>query len=223
MLLDKPEVRLVSITQPVNGMAPEEFISYCARVSSPQNQSNIETAPKLLRYLISHGHWSPFEMIHVGFEVVTDRAIAAQILRHWSLHVQEFSQRYARVTDFMLHEARLQDPKNRQSSLAAPTSTEAAFSTMQAECIAHCEGLYNQALALGVAKEVARYLLPVSAVSRMYLIGSVRDWMFYLKQRLDISAQKEHREIAELIKQILLIHFPNVGEAFFTSEVAYGK
>lgn len=221
------QVKLVGITRPegvfesvdVPGVSqslnPEEFIVYMARVSSPSNQMKTETAPKLLTYLIRKGHWSPFDMIDMLVEVETSRAIAAQILRHWSFRFQEFSQRYA-VADlgFEIYEARLQDPKNRQGSIAeVPPDVADWWRYAQRAHAAASKSLYEDALRRGLAKELARMVLPLSTRTRLYIKGSVRSWMFYLKSRTAAEAQKEHREIAVECQALFREKFPATYEA----------
>jgi thymidylate synthase (FAD) len=215
-------VELVSLTTPYAGhadvapLSPEELIVYCARVSSPQNQTNTLTAPKLIRYLIEHKHYSPFEMCDVAFEVETSRAIAAQILRHWSLSFQEFSQRYATASlGFEIYPARLQAEKNRQGSAVEAPSGDLAewWELKQTTHYALCELEYEAALHRGIARELARMLLPLATRTRLYIKGDVRSWIFYLKARLAADAQFEHREVAAAILPIFAKLFPNVAEA----------
>lgn len=190
----------------------EEKVAYCARVSNPENQHNHETAGKLLKYLVKHKHFSPFEMVNVCMEIETTRDIARQILRHRSFSFQEFSQRYAIVNDFENRECRLQDTKNRQNSLVTDDKDlkewwDAAQKRVQHEA----SFVYQQALQKGVAKEQARALLPEGlAVSRMYMNGTLRSWMHYIEVRTDPSTQKEHRDVAEACKTVLSILCPNI-------------
>lgn len=190
----------------------EEKVAYCARVSNPDNQHNHETAGKLLKYLVKHKHFSPFEMVNVCMEIETTRDIARQILRHRSFSFQEFSQRYAIVNDFENRECRLQDTKNRQNSLVTDDKDlkewwDAAQKRVQHEA----SFVYQQALQKGVAKEQARALLPEGlAVSRMYMNGTLRSWMHYIEVRTDPSTQKEHRDVAEACKTVLSILCPNI-------------
>lgn len=191
----------------------DEVIAYCARVSNPSNQHNMETAPRLLRYLRKHRHWSPFEMASVCLEIVTTRDIARQMLRHRSFSFQEFSQRYAEATDFAeLTEPRLQDEKNRQNSLETDDQYLSQWWKMaQNRSIVEAEYLYKEALNKGIAKEVARKLLPEGlTMSRLYMAGTVRSWLHYLEVRTGVETQKEHREIALLCKNELECLLPTV-------------
>ena len=190
----------------------EEQIAYMARVSNPTNQDNKETAPRLLRYLIRNKHWSPFEMVNVCMEIECTRDIARQILRHRSFSFQEFSQRYAEALDMECSEARLQDEKNRQNSL--PTQDRELqrwWDEMQRSLIAQARGVYGAALNNGIAKEVARKVLPEGlTMSRMYMNGTLRSWMHYVDIRCGEETQKEHREVAEKCKAILTAQFPSL-------------
>ena len=190
----------------------EEKVAYCARVSNPENQHNHETAPKLLKYLMKHKHWSPFEMANVCMEIETTRDIARQILRHRSFSFQEFSQRYAKVQDFSIRECRMQDNKNRQNSLNT-NNTEMQFwwEATQRRVQAEAEFMYQAALNRGIAKEQARALLPEGmAMSRMYMNGTLRSWLHYIEVRTDPSTQKEHRDVAEACKTVLSVLCPNI-------------
>jgi thymidylate synthase (FAD) len=213
------KVELISITNSLIGVAgtyltPEEIIVYTARVSSPANQDNLETAPKLIKYLIKQKHWSPFEMVDLTFEVETSRAIAAQILRHKSFSFQEFSQRYSEVTRFETYLPRRQDVKNRQNSIDdLPKETADWFLAQQEKIQKDSMEVYNKALELGIAKECARFLLPLETATRLYIKGSVRSWIHYFDVRCDGSTQKEHRDIALQIREIFFGHFPNIKAA----------
>ena len=211
-------VKLISVTEPdIEGLQnAEDLVAYCARVSNPSNQMNSETAPKLLGFLIKHKHWSPFEMVDMTVEIKTSRAIAAQILRHRSFSFQEFSQRYSTATDFEDIEFRLQGDKNRQvgENLLDPTdlryvdlytSTQEA---MEASTIA-----YNKMIQGGIAKEVARMILPLTTQTTMYMKGSLRSWIHYLDLRTEQNTQKEHRIIADECKLIFTENFPIISEA----------
>lgn len=202
----------------------EELIVYMARVSNPGNQSNLETAPKLINYLIKNKHWSPFEMASMTVEIVTSRAIAQQILRHRSFSFQEFSQRYAEVSDFEPVELRKKAEKNRQSSEEAfdpiisddygDTGDDKIPASKLIEYhIQRSEWLYKELLAKGVAKETARFILPLTTQTTMYMTGTVRSWIHYLEQRCGEHTQLEHRLIALKIKDYFLTHFPNISEA----------
>lgn len=194
----------------------EEAVAYCARVSNPENQNAQETAPKLLKYLIKHKHWSPFEMANVCMEIETTRDIARQILRHRSFSFQEFSQRYAAVQGFELSEVRLQDIRNRQNSIEVGDSDlHSWWFKAQQRIRDDAELVYNMALAKGVAKEQARKLLPEGlTMSKMYMNGTLRSWLHYVDIRCDKATQKEHREVAEKCRDELTKLFPNVMEAF---------
>jgi len=190
----------------------EEKVAYMARVSNPGNQDNKETAPKLLRYLMKNKHWSPFEMVNVCMEIECTRDIGRQIIRHRSFSFQEFSQRYAEALDMTSSEVRLQDTKNRQNSL--PTEDRELqrwWDEMQLSLIAQARGVYGAALNNGIAKEVARKILPEGLTgSRMYMNGTLRSWMHYVDIRCDEATQKEHRDIADKCKAILATHFPSL-------------
>lgn len=191
----------------------EATIAYCARVSNPSNQNNIDTAPKLLKYLQDHRHWSPFEMASVCLEINTTRDIARQILRHRSFSFQEFSQRYAENLGFAEPEApRLQDQKNRQNSLEVDDEYLSQWwKSMQIRMGHEADMLYKMALEKGVAKEVARKLLPEGlTMSRMYMAGTVRSWMHYVDVRTGPETQKEHREVAEKCRDVLKSVLPSL-------------
>jgi thymidylate synthase (FAD) len=192
----------------------ENLVAYMARVSNPENQDNPATAPKLLAYLIKHKHWSPFEMVNVCMEIETTRDIARQILRHRSFSFQEFSQRYAEVVNWDKGEARLQDNKNRQNSI--PTQDRELqrwWDEQQAAVWKQSTEAYKLALQQGMAKEVARKVLPEGlAMSRMYMNGTLRSWLHYVDIRCDASTQKEHREIAQQCKVVLSLLFPSLFE-----------
>jgi len=194
----------------------EDAVAFCARVSNPENQVSQETAPRLLKYLIKHKHWSPFEMANVCMEIETTRDIARQILRHRSFSFQEFSQRYAAVQGFELSEVRLQDTRNRQNSIEVGDSDlHNWWFKAQQRVREDAELVYNMALAKGVAKEQARKLLPEGmTMSKMYMNGTLRSWLHYVEIRCDKATQKEHREVAEKCRDELTKLFPNVMEAF---------
>lgn len=199
------KVNLVSITPEA-----ERIIAYCARVSSP-NQDNPEIQP-LLSYCIKHGHWSIFEMADMTVEIETSRAIAAQLLRHKSFSFQEFSQRYSVATEFEMYPGRRQDKKNRQNSIDdLPPEIMSHFNDMQSRVHELGYQLYMEALSLGIAKEQARFLLPLSTKTRLYMKGSIRSWIHYLKVRQDASTQKEHRDIANLIWDIFSKELPVIS------------
>lgn len=195
----------------------EQLIAYCARVSNPANQGNDATAPRLLRYLMEHQHWSPFEMAHMVVEINTTRDIARQILRHRSFSFQEFSQRYAEVPpDPIYRETRLQDHNNRQSSIVNhDQELESWWSAVQRAMNETALGAYQHALARGIAKEVARAVLPEGLTpSRLYMAGSIRSWIHYCQVRCGPETQKEHREIALACREILWEQVPSLrGDA----------
>lgn len=216
------QVKLVSVTQIEASMAaelPKELqnqegiMAYTARVSSGW-QDNPDYA-KLLAYCIRNSHWSVFEMADMTVEITTSRAIAQQILRHRSFSFQEFSQRYAKASmGFETYEARRQDDKNRQNSIDDVSREDKAwFHQAQLTAQTACEDLYEQALSKGIAKEQARFLLPTSTVTKLYMKGSVRSWVHYLGLRSDNSTQKEHRDVALAIKEIFKHQFPVTSTA----------
>lgn len=211
--------RLVAITKPLvpECLTAEEFIVYAARVSNPGNQANRETDARLLAYLIRNKHWSPFEMVSATVEIVTTRDISHQMIRHRSFAFQEFSQRYAVVGDeFVDREARMQDAKNRQSS--APC-TDPAVAELMCHSLALVRAtasvVYKDLLAHGIAKEVARAVLPEGLTpSTLYMQGTFRSWMHYLAEREAEGTQKEHREVAKAIRAELAAAAPLIfGEA----------
>lgn len=191
----------------------EKMIGYIARVSNPNNQDNPEVAG-LLKYCIKNKHWSIFEQASFSIEIATSRAISAQILRHRSFCFQEFSQRYAAVTEFEVYEARRQDSKNRQNSVDdMPDGIKNWFKSAQ-ECVQHVAmEQYNKALEFGIAKEQARFLLPMSTSTKLYMTGNLRNWIHYLELRTEKGTQLEHREIAEAIKGIFKEQLPIISEA----------
>ena len=207
-------VSLVSITQPFSDLdSAEDIIAYCARVSNPENQKNVETAPRLLKFLIKHGHWSPFEMVDMTVEIKTSRAIAAQILRHRSFSFQEFSQRYSEAQSLEKLELRKQADKNRQSSSEAFEDSQ--LHTKVREHLAKSLSLYKNLIRKGAAKESARMVLPLTTETTMYMKGSARSWIHYIDLRTKQNTQKEHREIAEECKNIFKHNFPTTSEALW--------
>lgn len=203
------EVRLVSATQ--DG---EKTIAYCARVSNPGNQENPDFA-KLLKYCLRKAHWSVFEQADMTIEIQTSRAISAQILRHKSFSAQEFSQRYAEIQGFEIYEARRQDLKNRQNSVDdLPEGTKAWFNDAQKEVQELCLARYRKALTLGIAKEQARFLLPMSTKTTLYLKGSVRSWLTLFQVRLEAGTQKEFREIAWAAYGLFKECYPLIASVF---------
>ena len=180
----------------------EDLVAYCARVSNPSNQNNTKTAPRLIKYLMKHKHWSPFEMASVGIEIKTTRDIARQILRHRSFSFQEYSQRYADPTqdlNFIHREVRLQDPTNRQNSIELEDDhLDLSWQHHQLNVRKAAVEAYNWAIENNIAKEVARAVLPEGLTeSVLQMHGTVRSWLHYIEVRTDPSTQKEHRNIAE--------------------------
>jgi thymidylate synthase (FAD) len=207
-------VKAVAITQPlIEGVnTAEEFIAYAARVSNPSNQMNTETASKLLSYCVRNNHWSVFEQSSVTLEIKTTRDIARQILRHKSFYFQEFSQRYAEVTDTTTKEPRYQDTKNRQNSIEGVSEEDKLiWEELQDEVLKVATNAYSKALKRGIAKEVARSFLPEGlTMSTLYVTGTVRSWIHYCQLRSGNGTQKEHREIAVMAAHELMKHFPSI-------------
>ena len=221
------KVKLISYSKPSRAMYDEgltdaqELIAFCARVSNPSNQFNMETADKLIRYLIKHKHWSPLEMVSACLEIETTRDIARQILRHRSFSFQEFSQRYADPTkdlSFVLREARLQDEKNRQNSIEMePTIGNAMiqdeWKQRQADLIRQVKDTYEWAISKGIAKEQARAVLPEGlTASRMYMNGTLRSWIHFIELRSGHGTQKEHMEVARECAAVIAEAFPMATE-----------
>ena len=202
----------------------EELISYMARVSNPANQNNTFSAPRLIRYLIEHKHWSPFEMVNMCVEIETTRSIAAQILRHRSFSFQEFSQRYAKVAALpIVPELRLQDHTNRQNSLAVTDSTMQeeleVLSSQIGDYFDEGFALYQELIQIGVAKECAREVLPLATSTRLYMNGTIRSWLHYCDLRTSSGTQKEHAQIAAQVQDILYSQIPNVCEAMWNKSL----
>lgn len=207
------KAKLIAVTKPVEDMQhimedAKELVTYCARVSNPSNQANMDTAEKLINYLLKYRHWSPLEMANCVVEVECPRDIARQILRHRSFSFQEFSQRYADVTalggSFVLREARLQDTKNRQNSIATDDAElQGWWTEKQDEILSLVSDVYKQALEKGIAKECARVILPEgNTMSRLYVNGTVRSWIHYLQIRMEEGVtQQEHVILATLIAE----------------------
>ena len=218
------KVELVSYQKPARKLIEEglydvqELVAYCARVSNPSNQFNTETAEKLIKYLIKHSHWSPLEMVSICLEITTTRDIARQILRHRSFSFQEFSQRYADPTKdlgFVLREARLQDPSNRQNSQSLDMNNdmhrqvEYQWQQMQTRVVTEARNAYEWAISKGIAKEQARAVLPEGLMeSRLYMNGTLRSWIHYIQLRSANGTQKEHMEIAKTCAQVISDIFP---------------
>ena len=202
----------------IPGVDSNDLVAYCARVSNPDNQMNMQTSEKLLAYLLQHKHVSPYEMVNVLMEIETTRDIARQILRHRSFAFQEFSQRYAVATNFERREARLQDKKNRQNSIELGvdgfvTDREQfladEWENMQDRLLAKVKETYEWALGEGIAKEQARAVLPEGmTLSRMYMNGTLRSWIHYCALRTGPETQKEHRELAQACWDNILVKYP---------------
>lgn len=193
-----------------------DLVAFCARVSNPSNQYNTETADKLISYLVKWKHWSPFEMVNVCLEIETTRDIARQILRHRSFSFQEFSQRYAdpvKDLSFEVREARLQDQKNRQNSIEVnDPALDDAWQNKQLAMIEIARLTYQWAIENGIAKEVARAVLPEGlTTSRMYMNGTLRSWIHYIDIRSDKATQKEHRMIALECAKVISEIFPLIN------------
>lgn len=221
------KVRLISYSKPTEELVndgikdAQDLIAFCARVSNPANQYNIETSEKLIKYLIKHKHWSPLELTSVCLEIETTRDIARQILRHRSFSFQEFSQRYADPTkdlSFVFREARLQDEKNRQNSIEMePTIGNAMIQDewrqRQADLIRQVTDTYNWAIKKGIAKEQARAVLPEGlTASRMYMNGTLRSWIHFIELRSGNGTQKEHMEVARECAAVIAEAFPMASE-----------
>jgi thymidylate synthase (FAD) len=213
------DVRIISYSQPTEEFKnlgvddAQELIAYCARVSNPANQFNTETSEKLIRYLIKHAHWSPLEMVSACAEITTTRDIARQILRHRSFSFQEFSQRYADPTkdlNFVIREARLQDPKNRQNSVEVDDPTlQQEWESVQQRVISESRTAYQWAIDNGIAKEQARAVLPEGLIeSRLYMNGTLRSWIHFIELRSGNGTQKEHQLIALACAQAISTIFP---------------
>jgi thymidylate synthase (FAD) len=205
-------VKLISITPDA-----EKNMAYCARVSNPSNQDN-ENYAKLLKYCIDHKHWSIFEMANMTVEINTTRGIAAQILRHRSFSFQEFSQRYADVNllqeEIPIFDLRRQDTKNRQNSINdIDNETKAKYNCLIREHFAKTKSLYDQMIKDGIAKECARFILPLATPTRMYMNGTIRSWITYIDLREKSGTQKEHMDIANMCKDIFIQQLPIVSEA----------
>ena len=215
------EVKLISCSQGIGdlqGHSPQDIISYVARVSNPHNQENFRTAAGLLKYCIKHEHWSIFETVTMTMEINTTRGIAAQVLRHRSFTFQEFSQRYADTKllsdSINVPDLRRQDTKNRQNSLDNLAPGVVKDYTLKIE--RHFEEsmrLYNNLLDNGVAKECARFVLPLATPTRLYMTGSVRSWITYIQLRSGNGTQKEHQDIANACQKIFICMFPDIATA----------
>lgn len=214
--------KLISYTKPSIETLGEDtdildLIAFCARVSNPGNQYNTKTSDKLIKYLIKHKHWSPFEMADATIEIETTRDIAHQIVRHRSFSFQEFSQRYADPTKdmkFEVREARLQDQQNRQNSIETDDSDlQWQWEKLQQGAIETARAAYQWAIEHGIAKEVARAVLPEgNTTTRLYMKGTIRSWIHYIEVRTDPTTQKEHREVAMACVRELAKIFPMITE-----------
>lgn len=204
-------VELVSVTP-----GAQEVISYCARVSNPNNQLNFNNNSKLIKYLITNQHWSPFEMAHMTLQIKTSRGISPQILRHRSFTFQEFSQRYAAVdsSGLTLYAARRQDTKNRQNSVddLSDEVKQEWIDRQQANWQSSFEH-YTWALDNGIAKECARFILPLGCATTLYMSGSIRSWIHYIELRAANGTQQEHMDIALACKEIFKRELPQVAAA----------
>ena len=216
-------VKLLSYSQPTDEFKSmglddaQELIAYCARVSNPSNQLNTDTSEKLIRYLVRHQHWSPLEMVSACLEITTTRDIARQILRHRSFSFQEFSQRYADPTkdlNFVTREARLQDPKNRQNSVATDDQAlENEWFRAQQRVIYAAKREYEWAIKNGIAKEQARAVLPEGlTVSRLYMNGTLRSWIHFIELRSANGTQLEHQLVARECGSVIAAVFPMLAK-----------
>ena len=205
-------VKLISVTPEA-----EKTIAYCARVSNPNNQNNPDCS-KLLGYCIKHQHWSIFEHGFMTVEINTTRGLAAQILRHRSFTFQEFSQRYADASflcdEIPLFELRRQDTKNRQNSIDdIDETTKELWSAHIKDHFQRAKEIYDGMIKDGIAKECARFVLPLATPTRLYMSGSIRSWIHYINLRSANGTQKEHMDIANQCKHIFIEQFPNISEA----------
>ena len=213
-------VKLISVSKgagELEGKDAQEVITYCARVSNPDNQTKFDTAAGLLKYCIKHKHWSIFEQADMTVEINTTRGLAAQILRHRSFTYQEFSQRYAPTNylgEIKLPKLRRQDDKNRQNSTDDLDEFVVQKLEMQMQTLfSSADALYQQMLGHGVAKECARFVLPLATSTRLYMKGSVRSWIHYIDLRSAHGTQKEHMDIAEEVRVIFKEQFPDIAAA----------
>jgi thymidylate synthase (FAD) len=215
------DVKLISCSQGVSdlsGHSPQDIISYVARVSNPHNQGNFRTAAGLLKYCIKHNHWSIFETVSMTMEINTTRGIAAQILRHRSFTFQEFSQRYADTkllsTSVNVPDLRRQDDKNRQNSISdLPAGIVEDYTKKIEKHFAESQRLYDNLLDSGVAKECARFVLPLATSTRLYMTGNARSWITYINLRCANGTQLEHQLIAEQCKHVFMCVFPDIAKA----------
>ena len=211
------KVKIISYSQTEDNKSLMDQVAYCARVSNPSNQMNTETNEKLIKYLIKNQHWSPFEMVSLCMEINTTRDIAKQILRHRSFSFQEFSQRYAQPDEmgdmFEFSEARMQDKKNRQNSIETDNQiTQALWEEAQRHISYIAKKEYKRAIEMGIAKEVARKILPEGITkTKLYMNGTLRSWMHYILLRRDNGTQKEHMEIAKTCEAIIGSELGNIN------------
>ena len=218
-------VKLVSYTKPTeefeqDGLqGAQDLIAFCARVSNPSAQINSETSEKLIKYLIKHQHWSPLEMVNAVLEINTTRDIAHQIVRHRSFSFQEFSQRYADPKEFgdqfVIREARLQDPKNRQNSIEIDSEEDIhhAWASVQQDVIDKAKEAYDWAIKAGIAKEQARVVLPEGLTkTRLYMNGTLRSWVHYIELRGGHGTQKEHMQVAHACAKVIAKIFPLMND-----------
>lgn len=219
---------IIAITKPIRedvaDMTPEQFLAFQARVSNPNNQYNDATAEKLLGYCLRNGHWSVFEMVDLTFEIHTSRAIMAQILRHWSFRFQEFSQRYAMVSEFDFSDLEMRfvaDGGNRQGSSEVGPAPMGIGQEAREVCGRLAAEYVNLVQRKDVAPESARMILPLATPTRAYMKGNVRSWITYFWQRLDPHAQKEHRELALLMFAQFATHFPAIATLVRNGRMQY--
>lgn len=199
----------------LEGRNAEDVITYAARASTPDHQSRFDTADRLLRYCILHEHWSVFETASLTFEITTSRAIADQLLRHRSFTFQMASQRYAQCEDRVECDARRQDTTNRQNSFDdIEPETKLWFSQAQADLWESAKAVYDQALQKGIARECARFVLPLSSRTTLYMTGSFRSWYHYCTLRSANGTQAEHAAIATDVMRCITQNFPKIGQAF---------
>lgn len=222
------ETKLIAVTQPLlktedgsRNLTAEELIVYCARVSNPNNQLNVESSPKLLKYCIKHGHWSVFAQANMTIEIKTTRDISAQIIRHKSMDFQEFSQRYSPISTEALSDIdfRMQGKSNRQVG-EGPLQEDFNEEVKEEvnSLMDHVSSVYNWLLSRNVSRETARKVMPMNSPTVMYVNGTVRSWLHYAALRRKSDTQKEHRVIAEGVWELLKEHFPNVIEAYEEKE-----
>jgi thymidylate synthase (FAD) len=209
---DRDRVKLITVTPDA-----EDLVVYMARVSNPSNQSNNQGSEKLIKYLINHKHWSPFEMVHMVLEINTTRSISSQILRHRSFSFQEFSQRYADTEAIGYAKAphlRRQDLTNRQNSIDdLDTAKTQIYYRRIGQLFEEAQDLYREMVSSGVAKECAREVLPLATPTRMYMAGSIRSWIHYIDLRSQNGTQLEHLQLANEVKQIFCKELPTIGKA----------